>query len=868
MARSFVSVSIRFVLATAILLGVFSSLSGRAETPVALAPDQGMALWGQELLEMATSLRLMCVAAHPDDEDSETLAYYNRGFGVRTSVLLANWGGGGQNETGPELNEELGVIRSREMAEAAELLGTRIYCLNLKDFGYSKSVEETWKFWNHNEALERAVRILRQERPDIVITNHRVGSGHGHHQAMAQLIAEAIPLAASPEGYSSQVEEGLSPWKVERLFERRRHHEGVAEEPYDVGVPVWKIDAFRGVSFQEIAGEALLRHRSQGAKGGWEWVNRQRRLSPQDYYYLTVGDPPLGPFRDLFEELDGYWWGKEGWGPFTHEGLVSATPTLDDRRREGLEKSLEILRPNLESLEATLSEALSAVKSLPSQLDENPRWESVPPQDVQNSRVSWSREDEEAYQAQVIDRMRSLGREQRVLENMLGKIWGLEMEIQLEEERLCPGQQLEMELALFNRGTEPVEVSSYSLSLPKGWQSRARSLEIGKLGPMGTAVASYWVQVATGESPTVPETVELYRSSQPWQPNIRASALVEKSEMTGSVENEKRVEIVPLWEIWIEPEGILVPKQSHKDTVFLVQIRRHPETPAAGRVLVTLPDGVKREAGVAANQARRATIPVPWKCPDSTEPGTYAMSATLVTPSGTHEAQSKVVVAEVKVPEGLRVGVVQSYDTTLPDVLAMLGVERIPLDGFELKNGDLSGYDTILVDIRAYLEREDLREANHRLLSYASGGGHLVVFYHKSFDWNDALPPYSPYPIHLSHARVTDERSPVTLLKPSHPLFNQPNKIGPQDWEGWVQERGLYFPDAFDRRYERLVSMSDPGEEPLETGILWAEVGKGTYVYTSLVFYRQLRALVPGAFRLLANLVSYPKKRAGPKDLR
>jgi len=177
----------------------------------------------------------------------------------------------------------------------------------------------------------------------------------------------------------------------------------------------------------------------------------------------------------------------------------------------------------------------------------------------------------------------------------------------------------------------------------------------------------------------------------------------------------------------------------------------------------------------------------------------------------------------------------------------------------ELRTGNLNVFDTILVDIRAYLVRKDLRESNHRLLAYVNEGGHLVVFYHKSFDWNGHQPPYAPYPLELSRLRVTDENAKVTLLEPDHPLFNRPNKIGPGDWDGWVQERGLYFPGTYDRRYQELVSMSDPGEPALRSAILWADVGKGTYVYTSLVFYRQLRALVPGAYRLFANLISYPK---------
>jgi len=232
------------------------------------------------------------------------------------------------------------------------------------------------------------------------------------------------------------------------------------------------------------------------------------------------------------------------------------------------------------------------------------------------------------------------------------------------------------------------------------------------------------------------------------------------------------------------------------------------------------------------------------------------LTARLITQTGIFQAQTKTTIVDLRIPPKLRVGIVKSYDTTLPDALQTLGIEHSLLGGKDLETGNLDQFQTILIDIRGYLERPDLRYSNQRLLKYVSDGGHLVVFYHKSFDWNDADPPYAPYPLHLSGARVTEENAKVQLLKPSHPLFTTPNRILSSDWEGWIQERGLYFPDTYDSRYEELISMADTGSEPLKGGILWAKYGKGTYVYTSLTWYRQLRALVPGAYRLFANLIT------------
>ena len=212
----------------------------------------------------------------------------------------------------------------------------------------------------------------------------------------------------------------------------------------------------------------------------------------------------------------------------------------------------------------------------------------------------------------------------------------------------------------------------------------------------------------------------------------------------------------------------------------------------------------------------------------------------------------------MSVAPGLRVGFVRSYDGTMGDALRVMGADVTDLDSTALATGDLDGFDTIVVDIRATLERADLRESFPRLLAWVERGGHLVVGYHKTFEWNPGAEMYAPYPLQLGRDRVVDETAPVTVLRPEHALFTRPHRLTAADWDGWVQERGLYFPAQADDRYQRLVTAGDPGEEPLTTGLLLAEVGRGTYVYSPLVWYRQLAALNPGAWRAFANLVSLP----------
>jgi len=271
--------------------------------------------------------------------------------------------------------------------------------------------------------------------------------------------------------------------------------------------------------------------------------------------------------------------------------------------------------------------------------------------------------------------------------------------------------------------------------------------------------------------------------------------------------------------------------------------------------------------------------------PAGVPPGTYPLVALAgIKPVTAFDAAharpvEAVVLPEIRVAEGLRVGFVRSYDAATEDALRAMGAEVVALDSAALAEGRFDGLHTVVLDIRAYLARPDLRAHNGRLLDWVRRGGHLVVGYQKTFEWNPGAadptqpeesgavnPDFAPYPLVLGRGRVVREDAPVEVLDPAHPFFTAPNAVGPGDWAGWVQERGLYFPETYDPRYRELLATSDPGEEPLRGGLLLAEVGEGTYLYSPLVWYRQLEALNPGAWRLFANLVSLPltDSRAAP----
>jgi len=216
---------------------------------------------------------------------------------------------------------------------------------------------------------------------------------------------------------------------------------------------------------------------------------------------------------------------------------------------------------------------------------------------------------------------------------------------------------------------------------------------------------------------------------------------------------------------------------------------------------------------------------------------------------------------DARIAPNLKVGFIPSFDETIEQSLGSLGVKGTKLSIDDIKTGDLKSYDTIVIDNRGYQAHPELIAANERLLSYVRDGGNLVVFYHKNNEWNPDparnRPQLAPYPIVLSNDRVTEENAPVTFLQPTHPLLTFPNRIGPADFAGWVQERGLYYPREWDSHYTALLAMSDTGEAALKGGLLVADYGKGHYIYTSMVWYRQLRAGVPGGYRMFANMISY-----------
>lgn len=717
-------------------------------------------------------LVVMNLAAHPDDEDGSTLAYYRHAKNAIAYSVIFTRGEGGQNEIGPELYEELGAIRTLETERAARRLGTQVYFLNFKDFGYSKSAQETYDRWGgRDHVTAQLVYLIRKLKPDVLFTNHdttTVGPNrqHGHHQAVGVSAYDAFEHAADRTYHPEQLrEEGVDLWQPKRLFLRLWSTDGT----HDVSVPVGARIPASGMTAAETAGSALYEHASQGMDrfaeriSGWTETYFNLLRSSTD---APLGDDDLAanlaPNRAAAPDLS-YW---------IDSGRVAPLP-------EGAVRIADSVY--------------------------------VPGETV---RVYWNAD---AFEDLPV-RLRFFGM--------------VDTSIVIRPDTPGPARL-------------PIP-AAFTPTMPKELYQYARFTSHSPIG-----VALYDVR---GELLKAAGYLDLNVAPPLLLETVQEVARLKagRNMIAYTIETfDPQVERLTLTVAVSEDDGRTVLDQ-HQTTIAL-----DPSSTRRDSIAVTLP---------AAVSAGAYTVVL------------SGLAAPAALGTATVDAFLPARIFNFDIPKDLRVGVIESYDNTLDRALAELGVAHVMLDSTDLARTRFENLHTIIVDIRAYLVRNDLRAHNDALLEWVRRGGHLIVNYQKTFEWNAGSSGpddssgndpgnFAPYELVLGRDRVTREDAPVTVLQPDHALFNLPNKLGTDTWEGWVQERGLYFPATYDDRYLELLSLSDPGESPLESSTLLANYGDGTYLYTALVWYRQLKTFHPGAYKAFANMISLPLvdgRSAGP----
>ena len=853
------------VLLALILLGT----APRAGAQFAPAAGTGPGL--PETLEAIDSARvttrILYIDAHPDDESAAVLTYLARGLHADVALLSLTRGEGGQNDLGPEQAPQLGLIRTQELLAATRGYGVKLYFTRAKDFGFSKTAEETQRIWG-NPVLEDMVRVIRTFRPNIVI-NHFGGvhNGHGHHQTAGLWTPKAVQLAADPKAFQDDLGGKLPPWSGEnpqhpvQILDLDR-----SDNPKGYVVPFDEISPLWGKSYRQIGLDAFANHRTQGISAflGSPFLRRPIGLIPEgggtfDLKNLAAPLRAILPGCRAFEEAD--------------DELAAAHKAAK----------------NLDWRAATNSLALAANNAS--------HWMDKCP---------WHLTGDLAQQYQVADMNRPAAR----IERALGLAAGLQLTAESDRSGVVTGESFGVRAQALCRREAGCTMGETGLAAHPGVKELKREGDIDKglqftveILPAASVeahknVSSTESLLAKGSSQITPDISDLLPEPPPLV-SIRQEISIDGHrfqfivpvthiQATSTRVDRVPLRMVPAYTLAVEPkQAIEVLTKPRKP--FDVLLRVHSYATKPGKVIVCLnaPIGWTASSpvpldfpGTGDRYARLTVTPSPQLVAGKYEISAYAQSGseaeqgddpkftesleplpTLPTRLWSEPAQCVVQAFDINVPENLHVGYITAESEPIPEALQRLGVRVEMLDPAALAFGDLSRLDAIVVGVRAYELRPDLPGANQRLLEYVSSGGTLVVQYQRDFAWNRFS--YAPYPAKIGGSgpggplpRVTDENSPVKFLKPDDKLLNWPNKITQIDFKGWVQERGLYFWTEFDPKYTALLAMNDPGEGEQNGALVYTQYGKGKYIYTGIAFFRELPDGVPGAYRLFVNLLS------------
>jgi LmbE family N-acetylglucosaminyl deacetylase len=803
----------------AALVACFLLGSGSLSAQLAPPSTGGAAQLDRLLQRLASSHRVLVIGAHPDDEDTRLLALAAQGYGAEAAYLSLSRGEGGQNLIGDELGVALGLLRSQELVSARQMDGARQFFTRAFDFGYSRTLEETEQFWLPDSILKDAVRVVRRFRPQVIVA---VWSGtprdrHGQHQA-AGVVAQQVFDAAGDAGRFVELagEEGLAPWQPLKLYRSTRFDSAATTLTLETG----DLDPRSGRSYHQIAmALQLVRDRTQGAIPG-------------------TGDA----------------------------GLFAGIPADTSRL-------------------ASVAESLRTAVSASRMQDAVPQLASA----LQEARTAGGPSARTG-----------------LIEEALAVAGGVVLDARASAAEVVPGGSFEVDVQCYNGGSQPLQVEGIALSLPRGWQVESMQPLPSPLAPGEQVVRRFTVTVPADADLTQPYFLTqplvgaLYDWSdaparvrgEPFAPPLvvaRVDAQLEATPFTLSREVSYRyldqalgelrrpVRVVPAIEVRLAPERLAWSSAGVPERMFIVTLSANGGDPSEGEVALEA-DGWRVPAAQSfrlerpgesqsftfrlerphGTEQREVTVRAVARSRDGRvfNRGVTLVSYPHVRPTAwVKSAVSAVRVAPIALPEVESVGYVRGAADRVPEALVQVGVPVELLDEDMLASADLSRYDAIVVGSRAYETDRALVRHNGRLLEFVAAGGLLVVQYQQ---YQFVRGEYAPYPLTIGfpHDRVTDETAPVRLLEPTHPAFTHPNRLEASDWEGWPQERGLYFAHSWDEAYAPLLAMADPGMPEVDGALLVALYGEGTYVYTGISFFRSLPAGTPGAYRLFLNLLA------------
>ena len=859
-----------FVRIVAVLLLLTTVSFGRDPLPV----DQGKTGLLLTLRKLHSTGRLMHTAAHPDDEDGGMLTLESRGHGNYCVQMTLTRGEGGQNATGKEFGDELGILRTLELLEADRYYNVDQRFSRVADFGFSKTAEETLQKWDaQHTALPDLVRVIRELKPDVIISRF-IGDpsdGHGNHQASGILTREAFLEAGDPTKFPEQIKEGLQPWQAKKLYVRGQG------DDWNVELDVNQDDPLLGMSYRAWGWQGLKHQLSQGS-ANWQMPTRMFT----SHYKLadtTIPGYKPGHEKDFFDGIDT-----------SLVGLADRAPQLS------------FLKPALQELQGFVDQA-SAVA------DKDPKAAAVPLLKGLAATEKLIAEIEKAQidtakKSDLLVNLRQKRMEFRDAANYaLGETLTADATLPGMKDITDPKSQIWM--AATPGARVPVKLTSTGVPIS------ATAVNANGYGSGGGGVTSPVHEMTFNLPSSTPYTRQYWHRDDPDRESIykiddpqyatlaltpwplHAVGTYTYEGLIGEIEAEVDVAepnihpliVGPAWSVLLPDWDLISSTHFSQPRIVTPDVRAnvkgfHPE-----KVTLQVPDGWK--GGAAAFSGSFTTVDhwnVTFEPGPKAREGFYQIRAVVEDKGKTNEfgytvltrddlgtayyfrkAVQPVSIVDVNVPKKLKVGYIMGAGDDIPEVLASVGVDIHTVTPEELKSGDLSKYDTIVLGIRSYEAREDLRDNNQRLLDYVKNGGTLMVQYiYNTEQFNQGH--FAPYPMTISRNnkdRVTVEEAPVEILAPDNPVFHTPNQINQKDFEGWVQERALYCPTEWDSHYTSLLSSHDPGDPAEKGGLLIAKYGKGTYIFNAWAFFRQLPAGVPGAIRLYVNLLNAGHEEIG-----
>ena len=787
------------------------------------------------------------VAAHPDDENTALIAYLGNERLYRTGYLSMTRGDGGQNLLGDEKGELLGVIRTQELLAARRTDGSEQFFTRALDFGYSKNPAETLAIWNHDLILADVVWNIRRFQPDVIITRFPTTGegGHGHHTASAILAGEAFTAAADPTKFPEQLKY-VGTWQPRRLFFNKFSFQAI--KPGDPSIAkslrldLGAYNPLLGRAYTEIAAESRSMHKSQG------FGVAERRGTAPNYFDQLAGDPAS---TDMFEGIDTSWSRYAG-GEAVGKVLQQASDTFDPKEPS---KTIPLLLQAYDLLD---------------RLSANAAWSSHP----------WA------------------AVKMRDLQAAIRACAGISIDVAAGDSSVIAGGTIPVSVTVVNRSDYPFTLAMVA--------SRYADPSKAVNAPLTNNVP-----VKTDLSVKLPPDFPI---SQPYwlqKPPLKGSYVVDDQQLIGLPENRTAIPmVVTLTDNAMHTIIFEVPAVYRwTDAVQGERVRNVDVVPEVtanlGANVYVFPDLQPkpvtvwlRNFSVKGPVSVRLRLPRGWTAdPISTvvtfaQKGEEARTTFQVAPpkKGEHadvfgaqveladgkkldfginnidynhippqrvfgDAFAKLVRADIK-KRGTRVGYIMGAGDDVPSALRQVGYDVTLLTDDDLDRGDFAKYDSIVTGVRAYNARPRMRLAHPKLMEYVKNGGTLVVQYNSTNPQPLLVDVPGPYPFKVTSERVTVEEAPVRFVHPDSPLLNMPNKITDADFDGWVQERGLYFVKDWDPQYQTVLASHDPGEPDKEGGELYAHYGKGTFIYTSYAWFRQLPAGVPGAYKMFVNLVS------------